>query len=587
MIQRARVKTISDEIIEEIGNQTLARFGINIFSLNTYAGYGAAVDAQRSIEATAKIHANNDKSYGHNFEELVVSEININNALHTDGGAYGVYLDENIKKGDRAVRTDMLAYITQAQNGELQKAIDDLLARQKNLDALLAQGYTTDSKEVKDATSKLKVSQSAKIKLDLVNKTYTKDEQKAILKELGIQNSANDELTDIKVFENGELKVNGQLKAVQIRDNSDLKKLYGENNKYLNEDVKIIITKDQYQKAEELLDNIIKNEKDPVKRENAKKLLAKLESSKYTIDDSKNGVKISNWNTVKMGAKHVALTGLSEAAVMALSIIASGVVWEIKDMCFGDTSTPLKVRVKRLWDEIVKNFNNLAHAFSKGGTFAIVDMIVKHISAELRVIWTKLRSSVKQIFNSIHDYITGKIKSFREMLSVILKGLMSALWVTASVFISKQLEIYLEPIMPGFANIVAGALTIVISAFAIVLSSKAIDMALDTIFAVIAERDMAKQRADEIAELVASNLPALIAERESLELAVEQAHIKRMMSLDSAFSDYANAKFGGEFSAIFTSLDNICKLHGTELKIRTKEDLKTFVNSGDGKLYYR
>ena len=97
---------------------------------------------------------------------------------------------------------------------------------------------------------------------------------------------------------------------------------------------------------------------------------------------------------------------------------------------------------------------------------------------------------------------------------------------------------------------------------------------------------MAKQRADEIAELVASNLPALIAKRESLELAVEGAHIGRMMALDWAFSDYANAKFGGEFSAIFTSLDNICKLHGTELKIRTKEDLITFVNSGDGKIYY-
>ena len=587
MIQRARAKTISDEIIEEIGNQTLARFGLNIFSLNTYAGYGAAVDTQRSIEATAKIHANNDKSYGHNFEELVASEININNALHTDGGAYGVDLDENIKKGNVAFRTDTLAYITQAQNGELQKAIDDLQTRQKNLDALFSQGYTADSKEVKDATSKLKASQNAKIKLDLVNKTYTKDEQKAILKELGIQNSANDQITDIKVFENGELKVNGQLKAVQIRANSDLKKLYGENNKYLNEDVKIIITKDEYLKAKELLENTIKNEKDPVKRENAKKLLAKLEPSKYTRDDSKNGVKISKWNTIKMGAGHVALTGLSEAAVMALSIIASGAVWEIKDMCFGDTSTPFKVRVKRLWDEIVKNFKNLAHAFSKGGTFAIVDMVVKHIIAELRAIWTKLRSSVKQIYNAIYDYITGKTKSFKDMLSVILKGLMSALWVTASVFISKQLEIYLTPIMPGFANIVAGALTIVISAFAIVLSSKAIDMALDTIFAVIAKKDMARQRADEIAELVTSNLPALIAKRESLELAVEQAHIKRMMSLDSAFSDYANAKFGGEFSAIFTSLDNICKLHGTELKIRTKEDLKTFVNSGDGKLYYR
>ena len=45
----ARARTLSDEIIEEIGNQTLARFGLNIFSLNTYAGYGAAVDAQRHM----------------------------------------------------------------------------------------------------------------------------------------------------------------------------------------------------------------------------------------------------------------------------------------------------------------------------------------------------------------------------------------------------------------------------------------------------------------------------------------------------------------------------------------------------------
>ena len=36
-------KAIYEEIIDEIGTQTLARFGLNIFSLNTYAGYGASV----------------------------------------------------------------------------------------------------------------------------------------------------------------------------------------------------------------------------------------------------------------------------------------------------------------------------------------------------------------------------------------------------------------------------------------------------------------------------------------------------------------------------------------------------------------
>ena len=505
--------------------------------------------------------------------------------MKSDGGPYGMYLDEN-NKGNAAFRTDKLAWITQAQSGKLQTAIDDLSSREQKLQELIKSG--ADDNKIKEAQQALSESKNAKIKLDFINETYTKQEQEAILQQYGIQANANDTITDIKVFENGEITINGQLKAVEIRNNSDLTKLFGKDNKYLNEDgLAIIITKDEYPKAKDLLENIIKNEKDPVKRENAKKLLDKLQPSNHTIDDAKNAEEISKWNTIKMGAAHVAMTGLSEAAVIALSIIASGAVWEIKDMFYGDKTTSLEVRAKRLWDEIVKNFKNLAHAFSKGGSYAFIDMIVKDISAELRVIWSKLRSSAKQIYNAIYDYIIGKTKSFKELLSVILKGLISALWVSASAFISKQLEIYLKPIMPGFANIVAGALTIVISAFAIVLSSKAIDMALDSIFAAIAERDMAKQRADEIAELVTSNLPALIAERESLELAVEQAHIKRMMALDSAFSDYANAKFGGEFSAIFTSLDNICKLHGTELKIRTKEDLKTFVNSGDGKLYYR
>ena len=586
MTQATRAKTLSDEIIEEIGNQTLARFGLNIFSLNTYAGYGAAVDAQREIGAINKIHANNDKRYGFQHEALEAGDKNIEFALKSDGGPYGMYLDEN-NKGNAAFRTDKLAWITQAQSGKLQTAIDDLSSREQKLQELIKSG--ADDNKIKEAQQALSESKNAKIKLDFINETYTKQEQEAILQQYGIQANANDTITDIKVFENGEITINGQLKAVEIRNNSDLTKLFGKDNKYLNEDgLAIIITKDEYPKAKDLLENIIKNEKDPVKRENAKKLLDKLQPSNHTIDDAKNAEEISKWNTIKMGAAHVAMTGLSEAAVIALSIIASGAVWEIKDMFYGDKTTPLEVRAKRLWDEIVKNFKNLAHAFSKGGSYAFIDMIVKDISAELRVIWSKLRSSAKQIYNAIYDYIIGKTKSFKELLSVILKGLISALWVSASAFISKKLEkIYLKPIMPGFANIVAGALTIVISAFAIVLSSKAIDMALDSIFAAIAARDMAKQRADEIAELVASNLPALIAERERLELAVEEAYIERMMSLDSAFSDYANAKFGGEFSAIFTSLDNICKLHGTELKIRTKEDLKTFVNSGDGKLYYR
>ena len=34
------------EVIDEIGTQTLAKFGLNIFSLNTYGAYDASVQTK-------------------------------------------------------------------------------------------------------------------------------------------------------------------------------------------------------------------------------------------------------------------------------------------------------------------------------------------------------------------------------------------------------------------------------------------------------------------------------------------------------------------------------------------------------------
>ncbi|WP_367689045.1 hypothetical protein [Helicobacter pylori] len=52
-------------MIEEIGTQTLARLGLNIFSLNTYKAYGASVgmsaDTFRAYERHQKTHTTMDK----------------------------------------------------------------------------------------------------------------------------------------------------------------------------------------------------------------------------------------------------------------------------------------------------------------------------------------------------------------------------------------------------------------------------------------------------------------------------------------------------------------------------------------------
>ena len=75
-------KALYEEVIDEIGTQTLARFGLNIFSLNTYGAYGASVTATNIVSNTYSRHKNNDKFYGQTFEDLDVGQKNIMEILY-------------------------------------------------------------------------------------------------------------------------------------------------------------------------------------------------------------------------------------------------------------------------------------------------------------------------------------------------------------------------------------------------------------------------------------------------------------------------------------------------------------------------
>ncbi|WP_233707728.1 hypothetical protein [Helicobacter aurati] len=65
-------KALYEEVIDEIGTQTLARLGLNIFSFNTYAAYGASVTMTNDTARAYNRHKNNDKYFGQTFEELDV-----------------------------------------------------------------------------------------------------------------------------------------------------------------------------------------------------------------------------------------------------------------------------------------------------------------------------------------------------------------------------------------------------------------------------------------------------------------------------------------------------------------------------------
>ncbi|MDE5817690.1 MAG: hypothetical protein K2H55_09320, partial [Helicobacter sp.] len=61
-------KELYEEVIDEIGTQTLARLGLNIFNVNTYAAYSASVTMTNDTVRAYNRHKNNDKYFGQTFE---------------------------------------------------------------------------------------------------------------------------------------------------------------------------------------------------------------------------------------------------------------------------------------------------------------------------------------------------------------------------------------------------------------------------------------------------------------------------------------------------------------------------------------
>ena len=572
-------QSIHEEIINEIGTQTLARFGLNIFSLNTYGAYSASVTATNIVSRTYDIRnksANENEaleqrnrrvasSRGYVFEDLDVGQKNI--------------MSEFLNKGQKTYTTDELADI---------KKIADIIASNKKIENLepdiqdkfnfIMSNY---KEEVLKINSSKNMSDNAK-KNDPSTDTITFDEKGNIVKK-----SQHKVIKETKGFFEREKFYDSSGKVLKDENGQILYKK-DENGefiyKYLENNDVLTVPFDDYKRHKENLENMIQNPKSEEEKKKAEKALSMLNKNNVTNRLMCENPKTTAVITQSMVASgHIVQAGLSDAIVVALSTLANGAIFEIKD-AFSDNGSVVAIeeRIKRLLKKVLESFKE---PFQRGASFGAIDIgvgilsqVFKSISSKLKLLWKELRTSLKSIFNAIWDFFSGKIKTYKELLSIIIKGLLSAVLVLGTVTLETQLEVFLAPLVsPIVASFLAPTLSIIIGSIALVLMMKTIDLAMNTLFGVFAQRDMAKVKAEEIAKLCEEFLPSLIEDRKELEELIKNTYKERKLTFETSFEDFKMGLSTNNIDALISGLNGINSLYGKKLQFSNQKEFDNFM----------
>ncbi|MCR8685368.1 hypothetical protein [Campylobacter ureolyticus] len=597
-------KPIYEEVIDEIGTQTLARVGLNIFSFSTYNAYGASVtmtnntiyqhDRKKGMLTPELKDDDTDKTYdqklkkgkstyrGYMYETLEEGFQNVNNAF--------------LNKGDKTYTTDTIHDIRNA--AELikdRKKLEKLNEEDRAKFDHIMRNYSDEVDDVLNGNDNFGSFTKCDTETDLV--TYDEDgnivnrqqlkasnntkvllakEQTPELDENGneIKIPKRDKDGNFKRDKNGNICYRKKMTDKLDKNGNPIYKYIGKDEFGNDKDIDLKVPFDDYKRHRENLEEMINDPKtDPETKKAAKMALDKLNKSNYAnrlMCDNPKTTAILTQSAV--ASSHIVSVGTSDGVVVALSTLANGTIYEIKDM-FSENGEKISItqRLKRLIKKVIEAFKS---TFKRGAGFGSIDAIVgvlsqifKSISVKIKYIWKNLRSSAKSIYNAIYDFITGKTKTYRDLVSAIIKALFSFTTIISSIGLEAKIEAVLSPIItPMIASFVAPILAIVVGAFAVVLGTRAIDSAINSLFGVYADLIKSRERRAEIEKVIDEFLPQLVEDNEKLETLIKTKFKDMKLKLDSSFEDLQNAIIGSNSILFINSLVQINGVYGQKLK---------------------
>lgn len=549
------MNTISlfDELLEELGTQSLARLPINIFNVNSYEAYMESAKLTTNMQKATQQHGNNPNGFGQFYETLEVGKENINNAYN--------------KNKNRSFTTDELAEINKVFKGENV----DLYKKE----TILA-NYSDE--EIKNLTNNANLDNLTKTNHTIVD-TVTLNEKGEIAKTEQLK-AVNDSIFGKEYNRYFEAIKNGNLDYVKVdketyeRAQKEIEKL--ENNiKKAPEEKKSTLEEklQEYKSKFSFLTQGSEREKAGYTKEaNSKNHTDKYQALKevYIIQ-------------AKQAAINVFQTGASDAGVVVLSTFASGVIAELKSEFIKKEHEDFDVRFKRLLSRVIESGKD---AFIRGANYGIIDIIVgiasqyfKRIGGHLKALWKNLRSSLKSIWNAIYAYITGKIKSIDELIKVILKSLFSAIMAIFAIALEEQICQALGG--SPLAQILSIGISIFICSLAVVLFSKTIEITINSFVAIFAKADLAKARREEVEMVFDKIMPKMIENQESLEIFIDDYMCDLKNTSNMSFQELQTALNNSNYTQANQSIINLAEKFGVDDLFKTRKEFDDFMFSNE------
>lgn len=390
----------------------------------------------------------------------------------------------------------------------------------------------------------------------------------------------NNQHTDVVGYTADGIRVKQQLKVVKNTE------ILLEERYTVSDDPhapdEIVVPADEYERHEACLKKISQDANaSPERRARANAALGKLRASTVTRAETENTaaycrvVGQAAADAVQRAGERTLKGLLPEAGLL----VVGGAVWELRDAAEHPETLSLWQRIERffgvVWKKLVSSCIVRAGKEFALETLNVLLGAMKSMFKSAGSLLMTLGKGIGTVWESLYDYLTGKIRSFSQLVSIILKTLTTVGIGTLAYIAEQQLTAL------GMPGLIAGLLSAALAGIAVVFANRTIDASLFALVNLFSGVEAAKMRRERIEELCREAIPRLAAEREALARTIEKYYKERASLFGAAFYEFKTAVASRDSVGTFMALESINQAFGCTLGWRTEEEFDAMMESDE------